>query len=188
MLRMRKRLNLTIQAVTKSPIHVPTAAIFIKLSFLMPMYSVTMWGLQGKEEQEWREHKKCIICYEGSKVKAGRRRQKHWQKEPKVQESVEGEREWSLPLSIMMLAVRVNQYQSNPVKTMSDGSTFHKVQGIVNYLHQRNGIYAASPLPFGPAVFGKSSICWQICFMSSWFQINTAIPIRPLPLRRWIWA
>lgn len=34
--------HLTIHAVTKSPIHVPTAAIFIKLSFLMPMYSVTM--------------------------------------------------------------------------------------------------------------------------------------------------
>lgn len=29
--------KLTIQAVTKSPIHVPTAAIFMKLSFLMPM-------------------------------------------------------------------------------------------------------------------------------------------------------
>lgn len=34
--------HLTIHAVTKSPIHVPTAAIFIKLSFLIPMYSVTM--------------------------------------------------------------------------------------------------------------------------------------------------
>ena len=34
--------TLTIQAVTKSPIQVPTAAIFIKLSFLMPIYSVTM--------------------------------------------------------------------------------------------------------------------------------------------------
>lgn len=40
--RMLKSCNLTIHAVTKSPIHVPTAAIFIKLSFLMPMYSVTM--------------------------------------------------------------------------------------------------------------------------------------------------
>lgn len=42
MLRIHKSWNLTIQAVTKSPIHVPTAAIFIKLSFRMPMYSVTM--------------------------------------------------------------------------------------------------------------------------------------------------
>lgn len=50
------------------------------------------------------------------------------------------------------------------------------------------GIYAASTLPFGPAVFGKLSICWRICFMSSWFQINTAIPIKPLLLMYWIWV
>ncbi len=49
-------------------------------------------------------------------------------------------RKWSLTLSIMMLAVRVNQYQSNPVKTMSDGSTYHKALRIVNNLHQHNGI------------------------------------------------
>lgn len=42
---------------------------------------------------------------------------------------------------------------------MSDGSTFHKALRIVNNLHQRDGIYAVSPLSFGPVVFGKSSIC-----------------------------
>lgn len=68
-------------------------------------------------------------------------------------------RKWSLPLSIMMLVVRVNQYQSIPVKTMSDGSTFQKAQRIVNNLRLHNGIYAVSPLSFGPAVFSKLSIC-----------------------------
>ena len=64
-----------------------------------------------------------------------------------------------MTLSIMMLAVRVNQYQSNSGKTMSDGSTFHEVPRIVNNLRQRRGIYAVPPLAFGPVAFGKLSIC-----------------------------
>lgn len=121
--------NLTIQAVTKSPIHVPTAAIFIKLSFRMPMLSVTMWGLRGHKGRSSKRRREP----------AGRR----WR------ESRRGtKRKCSLPLSIVILAVRVDQYQSDPVKAMSDGSA----PRIVNYLHRGNGIHA---LPFGPVVFGK---------------------------------
>lgn len=42
---------LTIHAVTKSPIQVPTAATFIKFSFLMPMKSVIMYALWKKEHR-----------------------------------------------------------------------------------------------------------------------------------------
>lgn len=63
--KKHRRLNLTIQAVTKSPIHVPTAAIFMKLSFLMPMYSVTMWGLH---EQERKGRNNILDILEGSKI------------------------------------------------------------------------------------------------------------------------
>lgn len=45
---------LTIHAVTKSPIQVPTAATFIKFSFLMPMKSVIMYAL-------WKQEHKCKI-------------------------------------------------------------------------------------------------------------------------------
>lgn len=42
---------LTIHAVTKSPIQVPTAATFIKFSFLMPMKSVIMYALWKQEQR-----------------------------------------------------------------------------------------------------------------------------------------
>lgn len=45
---------LTIHAVTKSPIQVPTAATFIKFSFLMLMKSVIMYAL-------WKQEQKCKI-------------------------------------------------------------------------------------------------------------------------------
>lgn len=90
-------------------------------------------------------------------VKAGRDVRREGQKEPTEGGPVQ--KKWSLMLSIIMLAVRVNQYQSNPVKTMSDGFTFHKAPRIVNNLHQRNRFYAVSPLSFGLALFGKLSIC-----------------------------
>lgn len=100
----------------------------------------------------YKKKKKSSIRVQQASTKG--RRQEDWQNEPRGKK-----RKWSLCLSIMMLAVRVNQYQSNAVKTMSDGSTFHKALRIVNNLHQRNGIYAVSLLSFGPAVFGKLSIC-----------------------------
>lgn len=136
--------SLTIQAVTKSPIHVPTAAIFIKLSFLMPMYSVTMWGLQvetTKSEEDIKNKRQRILW---RVVKAGREVRQEGHKEPTEGGSVLGEREkWSVMLSIIMLAVRVSQYQSNPVRTMSGRSTFHEAQRVVNNLHQCNRFHVA---------------------------------------------
>lgn len=85
--------NLTIQAVTKSPIQVPTAAIFIKLSFLMPIYSVTMWGLQGEKTKSEKDIKNVVYVMRA--VRGGRegRRQHDRQKEPTEGEAVQGERE-----------------------------------------------------------------------------------------------
>lgn len=89
---------------------------------------------------------------------------------------------WSVTLSIMMLAVRANQYQSNPAKTMSDGSTFQKARRIVSNVRQHGGIDAVALLSFGPVsiwqmihLFGK--------FESSSFQTNTDTAMRSL---RWL--
>lgn len=158
MFRIHKR-DLTIQAVTKSPIHVPTAAIFIKLSFLMPMYSVTMWGLQGKKTESERDIKNLV--YVMRVVKAGRkgRRWDDRQKEPTEGECRAKEK--------MVTATKYHdascQSQSISIWSCENnerwGSTFHKALRIVNNLHQCNGIYAVSPLSFGPVVFGNLSIC-----------------------------
>lgn len=110
-----------------------------------------------EEDQDRKGHLKKNAVYFMRVVKAGREVRREGQKEPTEGGPVQ--KKWSLMLSIIMLAVRINQYQSNPVKTMRDGFTFHKALRIVNNLHQRNRFYTVSPLSFGLVLFGKLSIC-----------------------------
>lgn len=100
-----------------------------------------------KEDQKWQGHKismvKVISRVRAEGVGEGN------------EDSSEGVTARRKEKDIMMRRVRVNQYQSNPVKTMSDGWA----PRIANNLQQRNGIYAASAFSFRPAAFGKLSIC-----------------------------